>query len=101
MIISSSELDKFVVEPRMELEPFKAKLMKEISTNHPYKILLITLCKYFPSYNSGKGNDANPNCDSYKDVTDLYFKLLDDYNRYGIAFDREYELFPDNKFWKT
>ena len=23
--------------------------------------------------------------------------MLDDYNRYGIAFVRKYELFPDNK----
>ena len=23
--------------------------------------------------------------------------MLDDYNRYGIAFNRDYELFPDNK----
>ena len=41
--------------------------------------------------------DANPKYDGYEDVTDLYFKMFDDYNRYGIAFQRKYELFPDNK----
>ena len=97
MIIISPELDKFVVEPWMELKPFDSKLIKEIFPDHPYKILLRILYKYAPSYSSGKGNDANPDYDGYQDVTDLYFNLLDDYNRYGIAFQRNYELFPDNK----
>ena len=97
MIFISPELDKFIVEPWMELEPFDPKLIKEIIPNHPYKILLRILYKYFPSYSSGKENDANPNYDGYMDVTDLYFRLLDDYNRYGIAFQQEYNLLPDNK----
>ena len=97
MIIGSPELDKFVVEPWMELKPFDTKLIKEIQYNHPYKILLRILKKYYPSYSSGKENDADPNCQSYEDVTDFYFRMLDDYNRYGIAFDRDYELFPGNK----
>ena len=97
MIIISPELDKFVVEPWMELEPFDTKLIKEIQHNHPYKILLRILYKYSPSYSCSEGNDANPNSDGYEDVTDFYFRMLDDYNRYGIAFDREFELFPDNK----
>ena len=97
MIIGSPELDEFVVEPWMELEPFDTKLIKEIQRNHPYKILLRILYKYYPSYSSGKGNDANPDYDGYEDVTDFYFRMLDDYNRYGIAFERDYELFPDNK----
>ena len=96
MILGSLELDNFVVEPWMELKPFDPKLIKKILRNHPYKILLWVLYKYFPSYRS-RGNDANPNYDGYEDVTDFYFRLLDDYNRYGIAFDRNYELFPGNK----
>ena len=96
MIIGSYELDNFVVEPWMELKPFDTKLIKEIQRNHPYKILLRILFKYAPSY-IGEENDANPDYDGYEDVTDFYFKLLDDYNRYGIAIDRNYELFPDNK----
>ena len=77
MIILSSELDKFVVEPWMELEPFDPKLIKELSLNHPYKILLSILSKHFPSYCNCKEMDADPNCEDYVDVTDLYFKLLD------------------------
>ena len=97
MILGSLELDEFVVEPSMELEPFDPKLIKEITRNHPYKILLRILYKYYPSYSDGEGNDANPEYDGYEDVTDFYFRMLDDYNRYGIAFERKFELFPDNK----
>ena len=97
MIISSPELYKFVFEPWMELKPYDTKLIKKILRNHPYKILLWILYKYYPSYSSGKGNDANPDYDGYEDVTDFYFRMLDDYNRYGIAFEREHELFPGNK----
>ena len=97
MILGSLELDKFIVEPWMELKSFDPKLIKEIQRNHPYKILLRDLYKYYPSYSSGKGNDANPVYDGYEDVTDVYFKMWDDYTRYGIAFDRNYELFSNNK----
>ena len=56
------------------------------------------LYKYYPSYSAGEGNDADPEYDDYNDnIVDLYFRMLDDYNRYGIAFERESELFPDNK----
>ena len=81
----------------MELKPFDTKLIKEIQPNHNYKILLRILYKYSPSYSCWEGNDANPNYDGYEDATDFYFRMLDDYNRYGIAFEREFELFPDNK----
>ena len=97
MILGSPKLNKFVVEPWMELKPFDSKLIKKIFLDHPYKILLRILYKYYPSYSSEEGNDANPNYQGYEDVTDLYFKMLDDYNRYGISFQREFELFPDNK----
>ena len=81
----------------MELKPFDTKLIKEIFLDHPYKILLRILYKYHPSYSSWKGNDANPDYVGYEDVTDLYFRMLNDYYRYEIAFDRKFELFPDNK----
>ena len=98
MILGSSELDKFIVEPWMKLEPFDPKLIKKIQPNHPYKILLWIFYKYNPSYSSGKGNDANPDYDGYNEnVVDFYFRMLDDYNRYGIAFERNWDLFPDNK----
>ena len=98
MILGSSELDKFIVEPWMKLEPFDPKLIKKIQPDHPYKILLWIFYKYNPSYNDWKENDANPDYDGYNDnVVDFYFRMLDDYNRYGIAFERKYNLFPGNK----
>ena len=39
MNLGSRELDEFIVEPWMELEPFDPKLINEITYNHPYKIL--------------------------------------------------------------
>ena len=97
MILCSYKLDKFVVEPWMELKPFDPQLIKEIFLDHPYKKLLRIIFKYAPSYIDEEENDANPDYDGYEDFTDFYFKMLDDYNRYGIAFERNYELFPDNK----
>ena len=87
MITSGPEFDKFVVEPGMEIEPFDIKLAKEIFLNHPFKIILLSLRKHLP-YGSYFSDEV--------DICDLYFKLLDDYNRYGIAFKREHKLFPDN-----
>ena len=98
MILGSRELNEFIVEPSMKLEPFDPKLIKKIKMRHPYKLLLFFLYKYYPSYScSSKKNDADPDQQGYEDVTDFYFQLLDDYNRYGIAFERKWELFPDNK----
>ena len=97
MILGSPELNEFVVEPWMKLEPFDPKLIKKISLNHPYKNLLRILYKYYPSYSTGEGNDADTKYDGYEDVADFYFRMLDDYKRYGIAFERKSELFPDNK----
>ena len=89
MITTGPELDKFVVEPWMELEPFDSKLKKKIFLNHPYKILLYLLNKNPPNYSKWEN----------KDITDYYFKMLDDYNRYGISFDRKLNLFPDNNLY--
>ena len=97
MIFGSPELYKFVVEPWMKLEPFDPKLIKELDLNHPYKIILSSLYNYSPSYNSGEGNDTIPGWDGDEDATDFYFKMLDDYNRYGIAFDHLFNILPDNK----
>ena len=96
MIFISPELKQFVVEPWMNLEPFDPKLIKKIQPNHPYKILLSILYKYYPEYNGGEGDEDNGE-EENEDVSDLYFKMLDDYTRYGIAFERDYYLFPDNK----
>ena len=89
MITDGPEFDKFLVEPEMEIEPFDPKLIKEIFLNHPYKILIDKLNKNPPNYSRWVNEDIN----------DFYFKMLDDYNRYGIAFEREYQIFPDNNLY--
>ena len=98
MILSSLELNEFIVEPWMKLESFDPKLIKKIQPNHPYKILLWLFYKYNPSYSNWNENDANPDCQGYDDdVVDFYFSLLDDYYRYGITFERDWNLLPDDK----
>ena len=103
MITSGPEFDKFVVEPWMDLEPwidiepmfnllpippfYKEKLF----LNHPYKILVKFIYKFYPNYKSDEEDKY------HKDHTDFYFRILDDYNRYGIAFNSYPKLFPDNK----
>ena len=100
MILGSYELDKFVVEPWMELKPFDPKLIKEIIPDHPYKILLRILFKYYKSFSNCdflKNNYPDSHNECYEDTANFYFKMLDDYNRYGIAFNSKLYLFPDNK----
>ena len=98
MILGSRELDEFIVDPSMKLEPFNQKLIKKIQPNHPYKLLLWILYKYNLSYNGWNDNDAKPGYDGYDDnVVDFYFSLLDDYNRYGVTFDRNWNILPDGK----
>ena len=98
MILGSRKLDEFIVEPSMKLEIFDPKLIKKIHPNHPYKLFLLILYKYYPSCNGWNDNDAKPDYDGYDDnVVDFYFRLLDDYNRYGVTFDREYNILPDGK----
>ena len=98
MILGSRELDEFIVEPWIELEPFDPKLIKKIQPNHPYKNLLWIFYKYNLSYNNWDENDANPDEEGYNDnVVDSYFRLLDDYNRYGVTFDRKWNILPDGK----
>ena len=98
MILGNRELDEFIVDPSMKLEPFDPKLIKKIQPNHPYKLLLWILYKYNPSYNGWNDNDAKPGYDGYDDnVVDFYFSLLDDYNRYGVTFDRDWNILPDGK----
>ena len=89
MITNGPEFDNFEVKPGMELESFDMKLSKEIFLNHPFKIILYYLRKHLP-YGSYF---------SEVDISDFYFRLLDDYSRYGIAFERKNNLFPDNNLY--
>ena len=100
MILGSRELDEFEVKPWMVLDSFDPKQIKNLDLDHPYKYLLWDLYKYNPSYNSPKENDADPEGDGYDDnVADYYFKILDDFNRYGIVFSRIFDLYPGNKLY--
>ena len=83
MITSGPEFDNFEVKPGMELESFDMKQKDKIFLNHPFKILMFYLGKHPPYYSRWDGID----------LCDFYFKMLDDYNRYGIRFDREVNLF--------
>ena len=89
MITDGPEFDNFEVKPGMELESFDMKLTKEIFLNHPFKILLHYLEKHPPNYSKWKNEDIN----------DFYFKMLDDFSRYGVSFKRENNLFPDNNLF--
>ena len=79
MITDGPEFDNFEVKPGMELESFDMKQKDEIFLNHPFKILMFYLGKHPPYYSRWDGID----------LCDFYFKMLDDYNRYGISFRRE------------
>ena len=79
MITSGPEFDNFEVKPGMELESFDMKEKDEIFLNHPFKILMFYLGKHPPYFS--RWDDI--------DLCDFYFKMLDDYNRYGISFRRE------------
>ena len=89
MITDGPEFDKFVVEPGMEIKPFDPKLTKEIFLNHPYKILIYHLNKHPPHFSRWEKEDIN----------DFYFKMLDDYTRYGISFRLKDQLFSDNNLY--
>ena len=79
MITNGPDFDNFEVKPGMELESFDINQKDEIFLNHPFKILMFYLGKHPPYYSRWDGID----------LCDFYFKMLDDYNRYGISFDRE------------
>ena len=79
MITDGPDFDNFEVKPGMELEPFDINQKDEIFLNHPFKILMFYLGKHPPYYSRWDGID----------LCDFYFKMLDDYNRYGISFRRE------------
>ena len=87
MITDDPELEQF--EPGMEIKPFDSKLIEEIFLNHPHKILLIHL----------DNNPPNSNRWEDKDIIHFYFKMLDDYTRYGIDFQRKFELLPNNNLY--
>ena len=72
---------------------FKLNDIDKINLNHPFKILI----NYILIYRSKK---------NMKDINNLrikfdfdYFKLLDNFNRYNIAFDPNYHLVIEDKLF--
>ena len=85
-----TEFDNFEFNPEMELEPFDMRQAKEIFLNHPFKNLILYLRRSYAPYECvEKGID----------LCDLYFSMLDDYNRFGISFERPINIFPNNTLY--
>ena len=100
MNIVGYELDNFIPS-KWELEPFDLKLINNLSRNHPFQKTMFITYKYYPNYQMG--GDDEDGVDYYgtgleNDVVKAvnYFKLLNDFYRYGITFQKEYEIYPEN-----
>ena len=100
MNIVGYELDNFIPS-KWELEPFDLKLINNLSKNHPFQKTMFITYKYYPNYQMG--GDDEDGVDYYgtgleNDVVKAvnYFKLLNDFYRYGITFQKEYEIYPEN-----
>ena len=100
MKIYSKELENFH-PPSWELKPFDLKNLKDLERNHPFQKLMFIMYKYYPNYQTGDddvdGIDYYGNGLENDAVEDLkYFEMLDNFYRYGIAFQKEYEVHPGN-----
>ena len=89
MITSGPEFDNFEVKPEMKLESFDMNEKDEIFLNHPFKILMFYLGKHPPYYSRWDGID----------LCDFYFKMLDDFYKYGISFRRENDICGFNSLY--
>lgn len=100
MIIGSYELDNFIPS-KWELKPFDLKLINNLSNNHPFQKTMFITYKYYPNYQTG-GDDEDGvdyyGTDLENDVVEdvNYFKILDNFYRYGITFQKKYEIYPEN-----
>ena len=89
IINSGSKFDNFEISPEKELESFDMRQIKEIFLNHPFKNLLFYLRETPPYECAEKGID----------LSDYYFSMLDDFNRFGISFERLLNVFPNNTLY--
>ena len=71
-----------------EIKPFDLKKINDIKVNHPYQKIMILVYKYYCPYVDGFPGDILNEVD--------YFKVLDNYYRYGISFQKKHELYPEN-----
>ena len=87
MIVYCPEMREFIPS-NYEIKPFDLKLINSLARNHPYQETMYRVYKYYCSYVDEFEGDI------LKDIN--YFDLLDNYYRYGITFDKKYELYSDN-----
>ena len=87
MICYSLEMDKFIPS-NWEIKPFDLKKINDISLNHPYQLTVFLVYKYYCSYVDEFEGDILDEID--------YFEFLDNYYRYGITFQKKYNLYPEN-----
>ena len=80
-------MEKFIPSD-WKFKPFDLKLINNLARNHPYQKIMFLVYKYYCSY-----VDRIPG-DILNGVA--YFEILDNYYRYGITFQKEYELYPEN-----
>ena len=100
MIIHSIEMDKFIPS-NWKLKPFDLKLINNLERNHPFQKTMFITYNYYPNYQTG--GDDEDGVDYYgtgleNDVVEDvdYFELLDNFYRYGITFQKKYEIYPEN-----
>ena len=92
MIIGGYELDNFIPS-KWEIKPFDLKLINNLERNHPFQKTMFITYKYYPNYQTGGDDEDGLENDVVKDVN--YFKILDNFYRYGITFE-EGEIYPEN-----
>ena len=87
MIICSPEMDKFKPS-NWEIKPFDLKEINDITRNQPYHVTMFWVFKYYCSYEDEFEGDVLDGID--------YFEILDNCYRYGITFQKKYDLYPEN-----
>ena len=87
-MIHCDEMNKLIIPSNWDIKPFDLKKINNISRNHPYQQTMFLVYKYYCSYVDDFPGDILNEVDC--------FELLDYYYRYGITFQKKYELYPEN-----
>ena len=93
-----NDIEFFRLE-KIEIKPFDLKDINQLPSTHPYQKLIghMVLCDPDELYDRERNNHFY-DFDIISGDLDFkeYFKWLDNYYRYGIVFNEEYEVFPGN-----
>lgn len=96
---------KLFYDLKSHLKPFDLKKIKDLKNNHPFQRIMVMTNKLYRNYQMGGGGGNYENGeendhyvvpltnDILQDID--HFKMLDDYYRYGLAFDNS-DFYPDN-----